>query len=256
MKTTKTILVEDEVKNMELLLHFIKKYCPSLEVVATCLTFADAVKTLNKVEADLVFLDILLDENTSFDLLETINHTNFQIIFTTAFDEYAIQAFKYNTVDYLLKPVVIEQLVDAVTRAEERIEQKSTANQGEIQQLSRRLIGRNPFNLLVISGMNKVDFIRQDEIIYLKSAGRYTEFHFNDANRQVLATKPIGEFENALDHVKFYRIHNSYIINLSQLVKINKVSGNYCEMANGDNLPISRRRLEGLLRYFKELDNI
>jgi len=104
--------------------------------------------------------------------------------------------------------------------------------------------------------MNKVDFIRQDEIIYLKYAGCYTEFHFNDANRQVLATKPIGEFENALDHVKFYRIHNSYIINLSQLVKINKVSGNYCEMANGDNLPISRRRLEGLLRYFKELDNI
>ena len=241
---------------MELLLHFIKKYCPSLEVVATCLTFAEAVKTLNKVEADLVFLDILLDENTSFDLLETINHTNFQIIFTTAFDEYAIQAFKYNKVDYLLKPVVIEQLVDAVTRAEERIEQKSTANQGEIQQLSNRLIGRNPFNLLVISGMNKVDFIRQDEIIYLKSAGRYTEFHFNDANRQVLATKPIGEFENALDHVKFYRIHNSYIINLNQLVKINKVSGNYCEMVNGDNLPISRRRLEGLLRYFKELDNI
>ena len=256
MKTIKTILVEDEVKNMELLLHFIKKYCPSLEVVATCLTFAEAVKTLNKVEADLVFLDILLDENTSFDLLETINHTNFQIIFTTAFDEYAIQAFKYNTVDYLLKPVVIEQLVDAVTRAEERIEQKSTANQGEIQQLSNRLIGINPFNLLVISGMNKVDFIRQDEIIYLKSAGRYTEFHFNDANRQVLATKPIGEFENALDHVKFYRIHNSYIINLNQLVKINKVSGNYCEMVNGDNLPISRRRLEGLLRYFKELDNI
>ena len=241
---------------MELLLYFIKKYCPSLEVVATCLTFAEAVKTLNKVEADLVFLDILLDENTSFDLLETINHTNFQIIFTTAFDEYAIQAFKYNTVDYLLKPVVIEQLVDAVTRAEERIEQKSTANQGEIQQLSNRLIGRNPFNLLVISGMNKVDFISQDEIIYLKSAGRYTEFHFNDANRQVLATKPIGEFENALDHVKFYRIHNSYIINLNQLVKINKVSGNYCEMVNGDNLPISRRRLEGLLRYFKELDNI
>ena len=241
---------------MELLLHFIKKYCPSLEVVATCLTFAEAAKTLNKVDSDLVFLDILLDENTSFDLLETINHTNFQIIFTTAFDEYAIQAFKYNTVDYLLKPVVIEQLVDAVTRAEERIEQKSTANQGEIQQLSNRLIGRNPFNLLVISGMNKVDFIRQDEIIYLKSAGRYTEFHFNDANRQVLATKPIGEFENALDHVKFYRIHNSYIINLNQLVKINKVSGNYCEMVNGDNLPISRRRLEGLLRYFKELDNI
>ena len=144
------------------LLHFIKKYCPSLEVVATCLTFADAV----------LRQETFYWKNTlSFDLLETINHTNFQIIFTTAFDEYAIQAFKYNTVDYLLKPVVIEQLVDAVTRAEERIEQKSTANQGEIQQLSNRLIGRNPFNLLVISGMNKVDFIRHFRN-YLPQIGR------------------------------------------------------------------------------------
>ena len=96
--------------------------------------------------------------------------------------------------------------------------------------------------------MNKVDFIRQEEIVYLKSAGRYTEFHFKDVKRKVLATKPIGEFEQNLDDMKFYRIHNSYIINLNQLLKINKVS------ANGDQLPISRRRFEGLLRYFKEIN--
>ena len=234
----------------------LKKYCPNLEAVATCMTFKDAINVLNNNEVDLVFLDILLDENTSFDLLETLDHLNFQIIFTTAFDEYAIQAFKYNTIDYLLKPVIIEDLIDAVARAEERIEQNSLTNRGELNQLSHRLIGRNPFDLLVVSGMNKVDFIRQEEIIYLKTAGRYTEFHFNDINRKVLATKPIGEFEHALNRVKFYRIHNSYIINLHHLVKINKVSGNYCEMANGDSLPISRRRLEGLLDYFKQLDNI
>lgn len=256
MNTTRAIVVEDEKKNMELLLHFIEKYCPSVEVVATCMTFKDALNALNTIEVDLVFLDILLDENTSFDLLETLDEVNFQIIFTTAFDEYAIQAFKYNTIDYLLKPVIIEDLVDAVTRAEERIELNSLVSSGELNQLSHSLIGRNPFDLLVVSGMNKVNFIRQEEIIYLKSAGRYTEFHFNDINRQVLATKPIGEFEHALNRVKFYRIHNSYIINLHHLVKINKVSGNYCEMANGDSLPISRRRLEGLLDYFRQLDNM
>ena len=236
---------------MDLLLHFLKKYCRNVEVVATCATFEDALSALNSIEVDLVFLDILLDENTSFDLLENLDQLNFQIIFTTAFDEYAIQAFKYKTVDYLLKPIVIEDLIDAVARAEERIEQNSLASQGELNQLSQNLVGRNPFELLVVSGMNKVDFIRQEEIIYLKSSGRYTEFRFADVNRNVLATKSLGEFESALNQVKFYRIHNSYIINLHHLVKINKIAGNYCEMVNGDSLPVSRRRLEGLLNYFK-----
>ena len=184
-------------------------------------------------------------------MLENLNQLNFQIIFTTAFDEYAIQAFKYKTVDYLLKPIVIEDLIDAVARAEERIKQNSLASQGELNQLSKNLVGRNPFELLVVSGMNKVDFIRQEEVIYLKSSGRYTEFRFTDVNRSVLATKPLGEFERTLNQVKFYRIHNSYIINLHHLVKINKIAGNYCEMVNGDSLPVSRRRLEGLLNYFK-----
>ena len=90
MNTTRAIVVEDEKKNMELLLNFIQKYCPSVEVVATCMTFKDALNALNTIKVDLVFLDILLDENTSFDLLETLDEVNFQIIFTTAFDEYAI----------------------------------------------------------------------------------------------------------------------------------------------------------------------
>lgn len=251
MKKIRTIVVEDEKRNMDLLLHFLKKYCRNIEVVATCATFENALSTLNSVEVDLVFLDILLDENTSFDLLENLNQLNFQIIFTTAFDEYAIQAFKHKTVDYLLKPIVIEDLIDAVARAEERIKQNSLASQGELNQLSKNLVGRNPFELLVVSGMNKVDFIRQEEVIYLKSSGRYTEFRFTDVNRSVLATKPLGEFERTLNQVKFYRIHNSYIINLHHLVKINKIAGNYCEMVNGDSLPVSRRRLEGLLNYFK-----
>ena len=129
MNTTRAIVVEDEKKTWSYY-HFIEKYCPSVEVVATCMTFKDALNALNTIEVDLVFLDILLDENTSFDLLETLDEVNFQIIFTTAFDEYAIQAFKYNTIDYLLKPVIIEDLVDAVTRAEERIELNSLVSTG------------------------------------------------------------------------------------------------------------------------------
>ena len=122
MKKTKTIIVEDEQKNMD---NFLKKYCPSIEIVAKCLTF-DEAHALNSKKIDLVFFRYLLDKNTSFDLLE---QSDFQIVFTTAFDEYAIQAFKYNTVDYLLKPIAIKELIDVVSRAENRIEQ----NKGRVQ---------------------------------------------------------------------------------------------------------------------------
>lgn len=102
MKIFKTVLVDDEKNNLDLLNHFIKKYCKNIEVIASCLTYDEAYKTLTTAKPDLVFLDIVLDRDTSFDLLQELDAPDFQIIFTTAYDEYAIRAFKYNTIDYLL----------------------------------------------------------------------------------------------------------------------------------------------------------
>lgn len=193
------------------------------------------------------FLDILLDRDNSFHLLENLEKTSFHIIFTTAYDEFAIKAFRYNATDYLLKPIVIDELVKAVDRVEEQIHKKEFVHREQIKQLSESILKKQPLNYLTVSGMDRVDFIQPEDIIYLKSAGRYTEFYLQDKKRKIISSRPIGEYETILPQDRFYRIHNSFLINLGALININKKAGNYCELTNGVSLPISRRRFEGLI---------
>lgn len=247
----KTVLVEDEKNNLDLLNHFIKKYCKNIDVIASCSTYDQALSVLKAEEPDLVFLDIVLDRDTSFDLLQELGNPDFQIIFTTAYDEYAIRAFKYNTIDYLLKPIIIEELVAAVNKVAEKINENKTLDMGSIKNISQSFNTKHPANFIMISGMDRIDFIHPDEVVYLKSTGRYTEFYLKDKKRKITSSKPIGEYENILDQDVFYRIHNSFLINLAQLININKRAGNYCEMSNGDSLPLSRRHYEGLMGYMR-----
>ncbi len=251
MKKLRTILVDDEKNNLDLLHYFIKKNCPSLEIVAQCITYDQAKETLENTDFDLVFLDILLDRETSFHLLEHIEKTSFHIIFTTAYDEYAIKAFRYNAADYLLKPIVISELVEAVERIEKHISKNELLHNDQIRQLSETILGKQPLNYLTVSGMDRVDFMQLEDIVYLKSAGRYTEFYLKDKKRKIISSRPIGEYETMLSKEHFYRIHNSYLINLNALININRRAGNYCELSNGVSLPISRRRFEGLVKLMR-----
>ena len=197
------------------------------------------------------FLDILLDRDNSFHLLENLEKTSFHIIFTTAYDEFAIKAFRYNATDYLLKPIVIDELVKAVDRVEEQIHKKEFVHREQIKRLSESILKKQPLNYLTVSGMDRVDFIQPEDIIYLKSAGRYTEFYLQDKKRKIISSRPIGEYETILPQDRFYRIHNSFLINLGALININKKAGNYCELTNGVSLPISRRRFEGLIKLMR-----
>lgn len=245
----KTILVDDEKNNLDLLTHYIQKYCSELEIIACCLTYDEAIKSISLLNPDLVFLDIVLDRDTSFDLLEELPRLNFQIVFTTAHSEYALEAFKFNTVNYLLKPIEIKDLVSTVDDIIVQKKEKQILSKEQIKALSNSISEEHPINFITISGMDRVDFIHPSDIIYIRSSGRYSEFFLRDKKRKVLSSKAIGEYESKLDKSLFYRIHNSYLINLSHLININKKAGNYCEMTNGDAIPISRRRYEGLMRF-------
>ena len=144
MKRLRTILVDDEKNNLELLEYFIKKNCPSLEIVAKCSTYDSAKETIENTDFDLCFLDILLDHDNSFHLLENIEKTSFHIIFTTAYDEYAIKAFRYNATDYLLKPVVIDDLIKAVDWVETQIHKNEFVHREQIKQLSETILKKHP----------------------------------------------------------------------------------------------------------------
>ena len=251
MTTIKTIIIEDEINNAKLLEHFIIKYCPEIELIATCKSKNEAVESIKKLQPQLLFLDIILDDHTAFELLEEIDYSSLNIIFITAFDEYALKAFQYNAADYLLKPIQIDELIASVKRVVQRVEKNEFVDTEQINTLSNTLQSANP-KFITISNIDKVNFVKNEEILYCKSTGRYTEFYLTD-KRKLVASKSLGEYEELFDPKSFFRIHRSFIVNLNYITNINKKAGNYCELTNGQSLPISRRRMESLIQFLRHM---
>lgn len=248
----KTIVVEDELNNLNLLSHFLKKYCPEVDLIASCQTKDQGVELVNQLNPDLLFLDIVLEESTAFELLEEIDHKDVKIVFITAFDEYALKAFRYHAVDYLLKPLQIDELVNVVRRLKEEDEKNTLFDENDDLETLSKSLKKSGNNYVIISNIDKVNFIKNDEIIYCKSSGRYTEFFITDG-RKLLASKSLGEYETILNSNYFFRIHKSYIVNLDKILNINKKAGNFCELKDGSYLPISRRRMESLIKYINSM---
>lgn len=246
----KTIIVEDERNNADLLRHFLTKYCPNVELIDTCYTKEEAVHTINQKNPELLFLDIILEEETAFDLLEEIDHSQTHIIFITAFDQYALKAFQYHAVDYLLKPLQIDDLINAVNQVLNRDGKKELNTPHLRDMLLSSATDKSSY--VTVANIDKVNFIKNDSIIYCKSSGRYTEFYLND-DRRIVASKSLGEFEQLLNPNTFFRVHKSYIINLDYLMNINKKAGNYCELNNGISIPISRRRIDNLIQFINKM---
>lgn len=244
----KTIIVEDEKQNSNLLCYFLEKHCPMLLVEGIAKNIEEAKEMIKLKKPALVFLDIHLENKLIFELFEDKDLViDFQIIFTTAFEEYALKAFQYNTIDYLLKPINITDLKRAVN--------KVINNYNELQypsiQMIKTLEGliKNEQNknqkVVPISSQTEILLIKEDDILFCSSQRKYTIFHFTNG-KECVSSKNIGEYEKLLSPVKFFRIHNSYIINLTYLIKIDKTKDYYCELINGELLPLAKRRREQL----------
>jgi two-component system LytT family response regulator len=247
MRKIDALIVDDEKYNSDLLEHFLKQNCPIVDRIDIAYNLEEAVVKIESHRYDILFLDIILHEKTAFDLLDEISDHPF-IIFVTAFDQYAIDSFKYNTIDYLLKPIQIEALTAAVDRVVERIKNQETMDRNETQRFEKSLGHEGKVDFITISSINKVNLVKKSDILYCKSSGRYTEFHLKNKN-VLIASKSLGEYEMHLTFKEFFRIHNSYMINLNHLVNISKKSGHVCELVGEIQLPISRRRYDKLLHY-------
>lgn len=245
------VIVDDEPTNIELLSHFIAKYCPRIDIIGHADTKEDAISIIPQLEPNIVFMDIVLDEGTGFDVLEAIDTTNLQVIFVTAFDEFAIKAFRYNAVDFVLKPVEIEALIVAVNNAAERLEKNQFIGDDRINALVEAMsLEKLNQDFIAIPTIEKIEFIKTNNIIYCKSDGKYTEFYLKDGKKMV-SSKNLGEYESLLDDTVFFRIHNSYIVNLNFVKNINKAAGNYVELGDNISLPIAKRRQDSLHKFLK-----
>jgi two-component system LytT family response regulator len=250
MEKINAVIIDDEIANTVLLEDLIDKFCPLITITGKATTRKEAKDLIDKIKPKLIFLDIELDEGTAFDLIEEINHKKSKIIFVTSHSDYAIKAFKYNAIDYVLKPVKVEQLVLAVNRAYTDIEKELYTNKEQIQNFSKTYTDDVPNNFIAIPSIDKIVVVKLDDIVYLKSDGRYTIFHLTNGSK-LMASRNLGEYESIIDKSQFFRVHNSYMVNLKHVLNIHKKDGSYCEMINGEYIPIAKRRQNSLNLFLK-----
>jgi two-component system LytT family response regulator len=241
----RSIIVDDELKSRESLQILLHDFVDEVEVVALCQTVAEGIEAIERHQPDLVFLDIQMQRETGFDLLNRVHPIRFEVIFTTAHSEYAIKAFKFSAVDYLLKPIDIEELNKAVDKVRKKLTGNISARLEHLVQNLRVSPGQR-YKIALPSNDGLV-FVRVEDIIYCEASSNYTLIHTTDGKKHVVS-RTLKEYEDLLVDQDFFRIHNSYLINLNALKKYVRGDGGYVVLNNDVSLDVSKRKKEGFLQ--------
>lgn len=238
------LIVDDEAKGRLALREKIISYCPTIKIIAEAASGKEALQLIEQLKPQLVFLDIEMPDMNGFEMLNKVSEKNFHIIFTTAYDQYAIKAIKYAAFDYLLKPVDIEELITAVINIENR-EYKNTSRQLELMEQNMQL-HKTHFKKIAVPASDGLHFFDTDNIIHLEASSNYTIIHFANLTKITVA-KTLKEFEELLPADFFFRPHHSHIINLKYIKRYIKGDGGQVELENGKYIDISRRKKEEFL---------
>jgi len=245
----RVIIVDDEILVAENLKLLLNRYCPDVEIEGIAHSAKDAEGLIQDKRPDVIFLDVEMPHGNGFDLLKKIEHLDFGVIFVTAFDHYAIRAIKYSAIDYLLKPIDVNDLLAAVKKAELQLKNKSI-NQGLNLLLHNLAQPAAKLQKLTLPTMDGMMFVNLDDILYCKSDGNYTSFYL--LNGQVpMVTRQIGTYEDLLPEPLFCRVHRQYIINVNRVSKYIKGRGGYVVMSDGKIIDVSARKKEDFLNAYK-----
>ncbi|MBU2938841.1 response regulator [Lacinutrix sp. C3R15] len=242
----KTLIVDDEQHCIDSLIRLVETHAANLKIIATCTTIEDALKKTKLLQPDLVFLDIEIHNKTGFDYLEDLGNYNFNVIFTTAFNDYAIKAFKYSAMDYLLKPIDKDDFIAAINRLEKQITSLNNAQQIKI--LLNNLKKEDPKKTIQIPTSNGFEILEIEDIVHCKADTSYTFIYTK--TEKILVSKPLKHFEELLVDANFFRIHNSHLINIAHVKKYTKGKGGYVTMSNQETIDVSIRRKEAFLKLF------
>jgi two-component system LytT family response regulator len=256
MKYTVAI-VDDEHKNLEILAYYIASYCPQLEVVAQLSTRKSAIKYLKANPPQILFLDIVLDEGSGFDVLDAFDYSQTQIVFCTAHDEYALKAFRYQAHDYQLKPIEIKDLINTADTVIKKINANTYPANDAVGTLKNQFhSGSTKPKRVKIVRRTKVDFVKADDIVFCQALpGSKSEYHTID-DQVLYSNQSLVELNTILDKSIFFKISRSYIINMNHLSEIDKNVSYSCVMSNHARLPITRSKYKELLLKIDEVFNI
>lgn len=253
----RALVVDDEEFARKNLVMLLEEYCPEIEVIGEAERKEQAKAIIEASKPDVVFLDIRMPSNAEgFELLEEVEEKNFQVVFVTAFKDFAVKAFNANAVYYLLKPIDIEELQNAV---EKLIETRTIFSENpesfstyftSLKNLSETLLRNKPNSRIAVSHTRGLKIIDDDSILYMEASGNCSVLYFKDGTRY-LDTRTLKAYEDILDPSKFARIHKSYTINLNELSEYLNDAGYFAIMKNGLKLPVARNRVTEFVKMLR-----
>jgi two-component system LytT family response regulator len=246
-KKLKTVIIDDEANAVDFINSIIGEYCPELEVVGKAHNVTEGVKTIMELHPDLVFLDVEMPNGTGFDLLTHFPEKEFEVVFITAFNHYAIKAIKFSAVDYILKPINISEFIEAVGRVIQKRASNSGSRADNFRILMENLRTATP-SRLAIPTADGMEYLNPKEIIRIEADRSYSWF-FLTGNKKILVSKNLKEFQDLLGDRYFFRSHNSHLINLKYVHRFIRREGGYIEMQDGSHIPISRNRKDLFLAH-------
>ena len=247
----KAIIIDDEVRGCNTLQKMLQHVAPGIQISGMAHNGTDGLALIASAQPDLVFLDIEMPDMTGFDVLQRTGPINFEVIFTTAYNEFALKAFRFAAVDYLLKPIDIDELQQAVEKCKKTTASVTEKSKPQIENLLQQIRNIDSRKLALPSAEGML-FVDVNDILYLQSSSNYTTF-FTATKGKILVSKSMGDFEEMLIANNFFRIHNSSLINLSKIEKFIKGDGGTVIMSNKMELEVSRRKKD---EFIKKLENL
>ncbi|MCK4406141.1 MAG: response regulator transcription factor [Bacteroidales bacterium] len=247
----KTIIIDDEINAREIVAELLENYCENVSLIGQADSVESGLKVIRELKPELVFLDIKLTDGTGFDLLRQLENIDFKIIFITAYEEYAIKAFKFSALDYLLKPIDINELIESINKAEELIQQDNISLKldtffSNIDSISKKT------KKIILKTTNNIHLVNINEIVRCESDRNYTHFYFLDKDK-IVVSKTLKEYETLLSEYGFFRVHHSHLINLQCVEKLEKTNNNFVVMKDNSKVPVAFRKKEELIKLFKNL---
>lgn len=245
------IIIDDEEKNRNLLAQLIQKECADVSIKGTASNGFDGIELIRAQKPDFILLDIQMPRMTGFQLLQVYGEVDFDVVFVTAYDQYAIKAIKFSAFDYLLKPVDAEELKATVERLKKK---KADGDMGKMTSQLLNNLQHDPKKItrITLHSSDGVHIINIGEIIYLKADGQYTHFYLRDGTSK-LSSRNLKEYEEILTEHRFFRAHHSFLLNLNEVKKYIRGDGGAALMSNGAEIDVSKRRKEEFLRMLEGL---
>lgn len=245
----KAVIIDNEAPMIRTLSGLLEMYCPEVELLGTADGVASGERLILEKNPELIFLDVEMDDGTGLDLVERLNYRKLHVIFVTAHDKYAINAFKYSAIDFLLKPVDPQDLVNALRKFKEA--RKVLDLEQQVAVLTEHLRGGSSRQKkIVLSDYESMHLVRVDEIVWCVAEGSYTRFKLADGN-EIMVSKNLKSYEDILSADDFVRIHNSYLVNINHIKRFERSEGGLVVMNNGGTLPVSVRKKDALMHILK-----